>query len=83
MRFRRILVAAASALALAAGGATYASHASAQGGTLPAQIRAATARIWSAATGTLSTSTRWSGTFTTARFGSPNALLNAPTCTLA
>ena len=44
-RVRRLLVAGASALALAAAGATFVgqSQASARGGTLPAQIRAATA----------------------------------------
>jgi hypothetical protein len=45
MRIRRIAVSAASVLALAAAGATYAaqSQASAQGPSLPAQVRAATA----------------------------------------
>jgi hypothetical protein len=49
MRIRRIAVSAASVLALAAAGATYAaqSQASAQGPTLPAQIRAATAEYHS------------------------------------
>jgi hypothetical protein len=49
MKVRRLLVAAASALALAAAGATYVgqSQASARGGTLPSQIRAATAQYHS------------------------------------
>jgi hypothetical protein len=52
MRIRRLVVAAVSALALAAAGATYASQgaASARGGTLPSQIRAATAPFHSLAT---------------------------------
>jgi hypothetical protein len=50
MRIRRMVVAATAALALAGTGAAYASTtsgASAKGGTLPAQIRAATAKYHS------------------------------------